>query len=61
MESIIVGYCKKIFSSSDLFDLDSVLKSVDHCITLEMAASLQEPFIEAEILDSLHQILPTKA
>lgn len=61
LERVTMDYFKNSFTSSNLKDLDYVLDSVDICITLDIAALLQETFKEEEVLESFHQIHPTKA
>lgn len=54
IEEIILGYFKAIFTSSNPTNLNVVLDLVGLCMTSDMAAALQEPFTEAEALESLH-------
>lgn len=57
----MVDYFKEIFTSSNPLKLNVVLDDVDYCISSDMATTLEEPFMKAEILAFLHQIHHTKA
>lgn len=59
IEKIMVGYFKEIFTNSNFLEQNYALDVVDTCIITDMTAFLQEPFTEAKILESLHQIHPT--
>lgn len=56
-----MGYFEKIFTSSNPFDMDSVLDVVTPCINSNTATILQVIFTEEELLAALHQIHPNKA
>lgn len=61
IERVIMNYFKDIFTSLNIMFPNHVLDLVDSFIALDMVALLQEAFIKGEVLESLHQIYPTKA
>lgn len=61
IEDVVMGYCKEIFTSLNLSNMDQVLDLVDPCITSNIIAVLLEAFTVEEVIKSLHQIHLTKA
>lgn len=61
IERVTIDYFRNIFTCSNLTDLYYVLDSVNLCIKSDGATFLQEPFTKEKVLESLHQIHPTRS
>lgn len=61
IKDVVTSYFRKIFTSLNLRSLDTILESINPCITLNMFALLQKALTKEEAIDSLSLTHSTKA
>ena len=61
VSALLIEYYSKLFTSSNLHDLDRILDGVQPMVTDEKRAELDKPYTSEEVGEAIRQIAPLKA
>lgn len=61
LSGVFVDFYTKLFSSSDVTEIDQVLEGVQKVVTDDMTAELQKPYSKEEVDVAIKQMAPSKA
>ena len=61
VEKLMLQYCERLFTSSDLAEFEEILDAVQHKVTPRMNQVIVKDFSEVEVKNTIKQMYPLKS